>query len=236
GPDDPGSKALGLTDIYTPFWEHLPHCDIFRCFPPDMLHQLHKGVFGDHLLKWCCDILGADEVDRRLMAMPLHPSLRHFKKGIKVISQWTGGEYRSAERQFLGVVAGYHDKRLGQVVRALLDFIFCARMPVHSDDTLAFMRDAYDRFHEHKQIFLDEGVRKNFNIPKLHSLSHYIDPIRWLGAADGYDTEAPERFHIDFCKEAYRASNRRDFLAQMATWLRRREAVWKFSVYLQWTL
>lgn len=77
-------------------------------------------------------------------------------------------------------------------------------------------------------------VRDHFNIPKLHQLSHYIQSIKLFGAADGFNTELPERLHIDFAKEAYRASNKRDYEEQMVLWLQRQEAIfWRVS-YLEW--
>jgi hypothetical protein len=60
--------------------------------------------------------------------------------------------------------------------------------------------------------------------------------IRLLGSADGYNTEASERLHIDYTKDAYRATNRKDYLKQMTSWLRQQELADQFSAYLDWRL
>ena len=74
----------------------------------------------------------------------------------------------------------------------------------------------------------------HFNFPKLHSLQHYLDSIRLLGTTDNCNTEATERLHIDLAKDAYRATNKKDYYEQMLLWLERREKIWAFEVVLQW--
>jgi hypothetical protein len=130
-----------------------------------------------------------------------------------------GNEFKNMEKIYLGVIAGATDERVLRAVRAVMDFISYARFEVHTVDSLERMDRAWSAIHENKTIFVELDIRGNFNIPKFHSIIHYISAIRSHGTLDGYNTESPERLHIDFAKLPFRASNRRDYTAQMATWM-----------------
>ena len=167
--------------------------------------------------------------------MPVYPGLHYFKEGISKIKQWTGTDHKQLQRVFVTTLVDTtpHWDVL-HAAQNLLDFIYLAQYLSHIDNTLSAMQVAPDDFHTVKDVFVDLKCHEHFNIPKLHSLQHYIKTIKNLGSLDGLNSEHSECLHIDYAKKAYAASNHKDYTIQMAWWLQRQEAVARFKSFLAW--
>ena len=101
----------------------------------------------------------------------------------------------------------------------LLDSVYLAQYPTHDYDSLGYMEDALDLFHKHKHVLIDLRVREHLDIPKFHSMVHYMESIKNFGTTENYNTEMFECFHIDMAKEGWKASNFRNEVPQMTHWL-----------------
>jgi Plavaka transposase len=48
-----------------PFTTHFPRADIHELLAPDLLHQIIKGTFKDHLVTWVMDYVAAEHGPKR---------------------------------------------------------------------------------------------------------------------------------------------------------------------------
>ncbi|KAH7877289.1 uncharacterized protein C8R40DRAFT_1040909 [Lentinula edodes] len=219
-----------IKPVQYPFWEDLPFTNIFRSITPDILHQMYQGVMK-HLI---------GEVDARVRRLPPNHSVRQFHKGILTLSQVSGMEHRAMCTFLLGIIIDVphltprQSYALSTATRALLDFLYLACYPIHSNESLDILEQALQTFHDHKQVFIDLNVRQHFNVPGVHFMCRCVCAIELFGMCDNYNTETTERLHINFAKDAYRATNRKDEYAQMTKWLERQEKIGYHSTYIAW--
>jgi hypothetical protein len=185
---------------------------------PDILHGLFK-CFHDHILQWSVKLVGRDEYDKRLRALQPIVGYKHFKSGIKHLSQMTCREHRELLRTHIALIAG--SPKITPTVlrnmRAFVDFTYLAQYRYHSSDTLEYLEEALNAFHQTKSEYLRLGVRKvnHLQIPKLYGMLFYSKHICKMGSSSQYSTEIVESLHHPLAKEPYAFTNRRNFAIQM---------------------
>lgn len=236
------ANKRGLSGVRKPFWEHLPHVQPHIMVTPDILHNAH-GFFRHHMISWVLELVGKEEFDARIRAIPRMVGLRAYPNGISRLKQWTGRDAREVQRYILALVLGSPkvNTSITKALRALLDFIYIAQYQSHSNDTLGYLEGALQNFHKHKIAFWKlkarKGRQKNinqFNIPKLCGFHDYAPSIRQFGSAMQFSTDITEFFHKESTKQPYRATNKRNFMPQMCILLERRERWAQFRRYLGW--
>ena len=116
-------------------------------------------------------------------------------------------------------------QRVTHAIRAILDFIYLAQLPVQSTTTLNDLEASLSAFHANMEVFIDLGIHTNMNLLKLHALHHYTYSIKNFGTIGNYNTEYTERLHIDLAKEAHCAIDQKDEYIQMTTWLEWKEKI-----------
>ncbi|KAJ7885314.1 hypothetical protein B0H14DRAFT_2338731 [Mycena olivaceomarginata] len=111
------SITRNATDLFQPFTWDFPRADIYELLSPDLLHQVIKGTFKDHLVTWVGEYLGAEhgttkakkimaDIDRRIAAVPRFPGLRRFPEG-RGFKQWTGDDSKALMKVYLPAIEGH---------------------------------------------------------------------------------------------------------------------------------
>lgn len=156
----------------------------------------------------------------------------------------SGKEHRALQRCHLGVIANAPEATSDVIcaTRALLDYLYLAQYPSHSEKTLGQLSASIEDFHIFKDIWIENGSRQGKNgvidhqdIPKIHVPHHMVEDIRMKGSLDNITSETQEHLHREYCKRLFLLTNRKGFEEQMAILLNRIEKVEALEGFLAWT-
>ncbi|KAH9027218.1 hypothetical protein EDB85DRAFT_1893036 [Lactarius pseudohatsudake] len=205
-----------LWDEYgLPFTHYFPRADINELLSPDLLHQLIKGAFKDHLVTWVNEYIEAKYPASQAQKILNDIDQRHFPEG-QNFKQWTGDDSKALMKVYLPAIQGHIPDEMVLAMHAFLEFCYIAQRDIHDTCSLGALDNALKRFHCHREIFWEVGVHiKGFNLPRQHSLVHYTKLIHAYGAPNGLCSSITESKHIKAVKEPWRCSNHFDVLSQM---------------------
>lgn len=148
----------------------------------------------------------------------------HFAGGVSHIKQMTGREHRDIQRTLVTIIATAPGVEAGFLwaIQAMIDFIYQAQSPVHTETSIQRMEDALHEFHDYKHAIVDAGAQKtqsgsvktDFYIPKLELLQHFTASIRCSGSPIQYMADVSECLLCMHCKNPFEHTNKHGDFAE----------------------
>ncbi|KAF9526721.1 hypothetical protein CPB83DRAFT_937299 [Crepidotus variabilis] len=182
--------------VCKPFTHGFPRANIHELLAPDLLHQIIKGTFKDHLVTWV----------------------------INYIQHWTGNDSKALMKVqhisltdavfFLPAIVGHIPDQMVRALSFFMEFCYLVCQLVLDTNDLASIDAAIANFHCDHDIF--DNVRPDgYSLPRQHSLVHYTTLIQEFGAPNGLCSSITESKHIKAVKEPRRRSSHFEALGQM---------------------
>ncbi|KAH9963354.1 hypothetical protein BGW80DRAFT_1438604 [Lactifluus volemus] len=169
------------------------HADIVL-LTPDLLHQVIKGTFKNHLIMWINEYIIEEHGTHKAMSL-LQTLIINFQ-------QWTGNDSKALIKVYVAAISGHVPDGMVKCLSAFLDFCYIARCNAITRNGLSQLRLALAWFHLHRDIFVGTA-------------GHYVRSICLFGSPNGLCSSITELKHIKVVKEPWRRSNRFRALAQM---------------------
>ncbi|KAJ3742712.1 hypothetical protein DFH05DRAFT_1536467 [Lentinula detonsa] len=138
--DDFGSRS----DV--PSTSGFPRADIHELLSCDLLHQVIKGTFKDHLVEWISDYIMASNAPNEALEI------------LKDIDRRFIHYHSALMKVYVAAIAGYVPEDMLRAVATFMDFCYLARRNSHTPDDLHNMELTLDRFHCAQQSFIIIGV------------------------------------------------------------------------------
>jgi hypothetical protein len=102
------------------------------------MHHLDLGLYH-YQLEYTKELLGRsliDKFNRRIAAIPRHPGLKIFTRGLQSIARLTASEYRDIMKVMVFVVDGLLNKNLSEVYVKWNEMYILSRLEIFKESDL----------------------------------------------------------------------------------------------------
>ncbi|KAG2068111.1 hypothetical protein BDR04DRAFT_1129339 [Suillus decipiens] len=182
--------------------------DIHELLSFDLLHQLIKGAFKDHLIDWVAKYLKAMHRTKQSEEI-----MSDIDRRVAAVASFSGDDSKVLMKVFLPAIEVHIPQDMVHAFHALLEFCHLVQCNVITEDILIQIQDALRHFHHYRKIF--NTVIPTFSLPHQHLMAHYMDMIRLFGAPNGLCSLITESKHIEAVKEPWRWSSRHNALGML---------------------
>lgn len=207
------ANKLGLAGIPSPWWADYLHADPCMFATMELLHHQHIMFFA-HDRQWLVKSLGEAVFNKRHELFQPLVGRRTFKGIVSQLSQVTGRSYR--DMQHFTVALSDGTKRAFQRCMKCLQWVrLFSAMRTPTDYVRKLMDDALGEFHQSKNVIIKEGIRKDWNIPKLELMLSLTWAISEMGNLAQYTADTTEKAHGATVKTPWRMTNHKDWMEQV---------------------
>ncbi|KAF9489985.1 hypothetical protein BDN71DRAFT_1484635 [Pleurotus eryngii] len=170
-----------------------PCADIHGMLSMDLLHQVIKGTFKDHLVDRVVDHINAKNTptdaarilaDIVIATASPFPSLQQFPNG-QNFKQWTGDDSKALMKVFIPAIAGHVPNEIITAIHSFTEFCYLVWCSTVSATTLSSIQIALDDCYQVHDMFKTLGIQEDFSLPRQHSIFHYPHLIQEFCAPKG---------------------------------------------------
>ncbi|KAG8718699.1 hypothetical protein FRC09_012250 [Ceratobasidium sp. 395] len=103
-------------------------------------------------MRWAQQMVGKKRINKCFVAMTCATGMRHFKKGISGVKQWTGREAKEMMKVFIPLLAEDNtiSNKLVALIQLIIDFSYIAHATQLTDGELDGLREAHVEMHRLK--------------------------------------------------------------------------------------